>query len=181
LAVSSPLALVVSGAPLAARTPNIARALVEQGWDVSVVATDSAGPWLDDEQIRVVTGQEPRAQQRSPDQPKAARPAVVVACPATFNTVNKLAAGIADSYATSLLCESLGAGVPIVAVPMVNDRLWPHPAWDVNLSRLRDAGVVFLDLRTGSSALAPVPSGTGEEAIEAFDPAWVVSALPMPS
>lgn len=176
--MASPLALVVSGAPLAARTPNIARALVDEGWDVSVVATDSAAPWLDEDQIRVVTGQPSRSQQRTPDQPKAPRPAAVVACPATFNTVNKLATGIADSYATSLLCESLGAGVPIVAVPMVNDRLWPHPAWDANLSRLADAGVIFLDVRSGAATLQPVPSGTGDEVVEAFQPSWVVSALP---
>jgi phosphopantothenoylcysteine synthetase/decarboxylase len=49
-----------------------------------------------------------------------------------FNTVNKLAAGITDNYATGLLCEALASRTPITIAPMVNNRLWPHPAWQHN-------------------------------------------------
>jgi hypothetical protein len=49
-------------------------------------------------------------------------PDVVLVCPATFNTVSRLALGIADTYTASALAEALGVGVPMFVVPMVNDR-----------------------------------------------------------
>lgn len=173
----SPLALVVCGAPLAARTHDIARAAADEGWGVSVTATAAALPWLDEAKIQKVVGRPHRTDFRSPDHPEPRRPPAVIACPITFNTLNKLVAGVADNYATSLLCESLGAGVPIVAVPMVNQRLWGHPAWSSNLTRLREAGVTLLDVHTGGREPRAVPSGAGKLVVEAFDPAWVMDAL----
>lgn len=173
----SPLALVVCGAPLATRTPDLAEALLNTGWDVSVVATTAALAWLDEAKLHGILGQPALTSYRAPDQPKAARPAVVVASPVTFNSVNKLATGISDTYAASLLCESLGAGTPIVAVPMVNDRLWRHPVWSLNVSRLAEAGVTFLDVRSGSSHLEPVPSGTGDAVVKAFEPSWITAII----
>jgi len=41
----------------------------------------------------------------------------IAVAPATFNTVNKLAAGIADTLALGLLCEYLALAVPIVLPP----------------------------------------------------------------
>jgi phosphopantothenoylcysteine synthetase/decarboxylase len=178
--VGSPLALIVCGAPLAARTPDIAEAAVSAGWEVSVTATKAALAWLDEARIVDSTGQPLRTEQRPPDQPKPPRPAAVLVSPATFNTVNKMAAGIADNPACSLLCECVGAGIPIVAVPMVNERLWSHPAWGASLVQLQAAGVTFLDIRTGRSDLGPVPSGTGAEVVARFDPSWAMSALPSP-
>lgn len=175
--MTSPLALVVCGAPLAARAQDVAKAAVEAGWEVSVTATAAALPWLDEDVIQRVVGRPHRTEFRSPEHPKAPRPPAVIACPITFNSLNKLVLGIADNYATSLLCESLGAGIPMVAVPMVNDRLWGHPTWDSNLAHLANAGVSLVDVRTGESELHPVPSGTGGAVVEAFDPSWVMNAL----
>lgn len=179
--MGSPLALIVCGAPLAARTPDIARAAASAGWDVSVTATMAALPWLDETKIANATGQRLRTEQRPPDQPKQPRPSAVLVSPATFNTVNKMAVGIADNPACSLLCECVGAGIPLVAVPMVNERLWSHPAWPASLAVLRDAGVTFIDIRTGATDLRAVPPGTGADVVEAFDVSWAVSALPPPS
>ncbi|MGH3672689.1 MAG: flavoprotein, partial [Pseudonocardiaceae bacterium] len=101
------LALVAWGAPLAARVHDVAARAVEAGWRVHVVATTSAMNWVDARRAEQVTGFPVLAEQRQPGQAKRfATPAQVIVCPATFNTVNKLAAGIADSYAAGLLCEA---------------------------------------------------------------------------
>jgi phosphopantothenoylcysteine synthetase/decarboxylase len=154
------LTLVVCGAPLASRAGEVADALRE-GWSVSVVATDAAGQWF--------------AEPSEHDRP---RPHVVVACPLTFNTANKVAAGIMDTSAAGALCDALGAGVPVVVVPMVNNRLWGHPVWVSTLRMLAGAGVRFVDPRSGLvDEPAPVQSGTAPEVVAAFDPAWVVAAI----
>jgi Flavoprotein len=154
------LTLVVCGAPLAARAGEVADALSVQ-WNVSVVATDPAGQWFDE-----------------PSEHDRPRPDAVVACPLTFNTANKVAMGIMDTSAAGALCDALGAGAPVVAVPMVNNRLWGHPVWRPTLRTLSGAGVRFVDPQSGRIGdPAPVQSGTGPEVVAAFDPAWVVAAV----
>jgi phosphopantothenoylcysteine synthetase/decarboxylase len=154
------LTLVVCGAPLASRAGEVADRLRGR-WSVSVVVTDAAEQWFD--------------QPSDQDRP---RPDLVVACPLTFNTANKVASGIMDTSAAGALCDALGAGVPVVAVPMVNNRLWGHPVWASTLRTLAAAGVRFVDSRTGEvGEPMPVQSGTGPEVVAAFDPAWVVAAI----
>jgi phosphopantothenoylcysteine synthetase/decarboxylase len=171
--------LVVCGAPLAARAPEIAAALAAAGWRVQAITTPSAASWVDATMLAATAGQPVRAGHRPVDAPKnRARPACVVVAPITFNTVGKLAAGIADTYAHSALCEALGDGVPIVAVPMVNNRLWGHPAWADNLGRLTDAGVRWLSIHDGTIGdPKPVLSGTGDDVVKRFDPGWVARQL----
>ncbi|WP_254910034.1 flavoprotein [Micromonospora sp. NBS 11-29] len=62
--------------------------------------------------------------------------------PATFNTLNKWAAGASDTLALGILNELLGTGLPIHVFPRVNAALSAHPVYQPNLRRLREAGVV---------------------------------------
>ena len=171
------LALVACGAPLAARVHAVAALAVHAGWIVRVIATPSAMNWVDVERVEEVTGSAVLVEHSRPRQAKRfPPPAQVIACPATFNTVNKLAAGIMDNYATGLLCEALASQTPITIAPMVNNRLWPHPAWQHNLDLLTAAGVRFIDIQTGHIGRpSAVQSSTGSEVIAAFDPAWVLA------
>lgn len=155
-----PLTLVVCGAPLAARADEVIDVLSVQ-WSVSVVATDAARGWF--------------AGESTADRP---RPDRVVAFPLTFNTANKVAAGAMDTPACGVLCDALGARVPMVAMPMVNDRLWGHPIWAGTLQLLAGAGVRLVDPWSGAvGAPRAIPSGTGPDAVAAFDPKWIAGAL----
>jgi phosphopantothenoylcysteine synthetase/decarboxylase len=176
--VGAALTVVVCGAPLAERAPEVAAAGMAAGWDVYVVATPAARAWVDAEEVRRMTGFPVLVDYRAPDQPKRApAPDAVAVCPATFNTVNKWAAGVADNYAMGVLCESLGMGIPIVVVPMLKESLWNHPAWQPSVERLESAGVVFVDARTGRVGARPVPSGTGVGIAARFDPSWMLDRL----
>ena len=172
------LALVVCGAPLAARCHDVAARAIDAGWMVRVVATSSAMNWVDAAQVKKVTGFAVLVEQRHRGQAKRFPiPAQVIVCPATFNTVNKLAAGIMDNYAAGLLCEAFASQTPLTIAPMVNNRLWLHPTWQHNLDMLAAAGVRFVDIQTGHAGRpAAVQSGTGRDVIAAFDPAWVLAA-----
>jgi phosphopantothenoylcysteine synthetase/decarboxylase len=76
----------------------------------------------------------------------------IAVAPATFNTVNKFRAGVADNMAVGVLCECLRAGVPIVLAPNVKAVLAEHPAFPASLDELRSWGVHVLDQ-------APQPQG----------------------
>lgn len=98
--------------------------------------------------------------------------------PATFNTVNQLATGIADTYILSTLCEALGAGVPMVVVPFVKTNLAGHPSWLASLAVLRYAAVTLLDPRDGAvNTHEPLQSGTGDAVTDAFQWSWVLDQL----
>ena len=83
----------------------------------------------------------------------------MLACPLTFNSVNKFAHGHADNFAVGLLCEMAGYGVPMVVVPHCKPQLASHPAFAASIETLRGMGVQVLfdpDAPEGRSAgLAP--------------------------
>jgi hypothetical protein len=138
----------------------------------------AAREWLDADAVQRLTGRPPQFEYRAPTlERRADPPAALVVCPATFNTVNKAAAGAMDTYALGQFCEALGMRLPTVVVPMVNDKLWGHPAWTSSLAVLRAVGVRLVDIQTGQLGESPVKSGTGAEVVERFDPAWLVAQL----
>lgn len=74
---------------------------------------------------------------------------LVVVCPATADLLAKMAAGIADDLATTLI---LATDKPVVAVPAMNVRMWQHEATQRNVRWLAEAGVTVLDPDEGPMA-----------------------------
>jgi len=74
---------------------------------------------------------------------------LVVVCPATADLLAKMAAGIADDLATTLL---LATDKPVLAAPAMNVRMWQHPATQRNVARLRADGVTVLEPDEGEMA-----------------------------
>ena len=74
---------------------------------------------------------------------------LVVVCPATADLMAKMAAGIADDLATTLL---LATDKPVLAAPAMNVRMWLHAATQRNVARLRGDGVTILDPDDGAMA-----------------------------
>jgi phosphopantothenoylcysteine synthetase/decarboxylase len=136
------LYVVACGGRPAADLPAFVRRAQTAGWDVCVIATPSGTKFLDAEDLAALTGHPVRSEYKKPHEPDVLPPpdAFVVA-PATFNTVNKFAAGISDTLALGLLNEALGAGLPIVMAPFPNRMLARHPAFTASVSALRSWGV----------------------------------------
>ncbi|WP_394729865.1 bifunctional phosphopantothenoylcysteine decarboxylase/phosphopantothenate synthase [Altererythrobacter sp. GH1-8] len=74
---------------------------------------------------------------------------LIVVCPATADMMAKMAAGIADDLATTVI---LATDKPVMAVPAMNVRMWEHEATQRNVAWLRDAGVQVLDPDEGPMA-----------------------------
>lgn len=113
------------------------------GWDVCVGTTPAGRAFVDTDQLAQLTSHPVRHDYsgRSGAWPPA--DAIVVA-PATLNTIGKLAAGIADSWALSMLTECLGLDIPIVIAPNVNPALGRHPRFRQNVADLRSWDVTVL-------------------------------------
>ena len=74
---------------------------------------------------------------------------LVVICPATADLMAKMAAGIADDLATTLL---LATDKKVLAAPAMNVRMWRHEATRRNVERLRADGVTILEPDEGEMA-----------------------------
>lgn len=74
---------------------------------------------------------------------------LVVVCPATADLMAKMAAGIADDLATTLL---LATDKAVLAAPAMNVRMWRHDATKRNIARLRGDGVTILEPDEGEMA-----------------------------
>jgi phosphopantothenoylcysteine decarboxylase / phosphopantothenate---cysteine ligase len=74
---------------------------------------------------------------------------LVVVAPATADLLAKMAAGLADDLATTLL---LATDKPVLAAPAMNVRMWQHAATRRNVATLRSDGVTVLEPDEGAMA-----------------------------
>jgi phosphopantothenoylcysteine synthetase/decarboxylase len=141
------LYVIACGGPPAGQLPDFVRFARASGWDVCVIATPDATRFLDAARLAELTGHPVRVHYKHPDEPDVLPPAdAFVIAPATFNTINKLVAGISDTLALGLVNEGIGLGLPVIAVPWPNVPLARHPAFGRSVAALREWGVtVILD------------------------------------
>lgn len=93
---------------------------------------------------------------------------LVVVAPATADLLAKMAAGIADDLATTLL---LATDKPVLAAPAMNVRMWQHAATRRNVEVLRGDGVTVLEPDEGSMACGEYGPGRLPE------PAAILAAI----
>jgi len=132
---------------------------------VQLVATPSALAFFDAAEMERVTGNPVRSQYSKPGEPRSLIPDAVVVAPATYNTINKWAQGISDTYALGVLAELTGMSVPIVVLPFVNSALTNRKPYRLSVESLRDEGVRIL---YGTDGVEPHPPRTGGALIASF-------------
>jgi phosphopantothenoylcysteine synthetase/decarboxylase len=153
------LYVIACGSPRTRRLPELIALAQAAGWTVCVVATPAGLAFADVPLLAELTGYPVRYDYWQPES-DIAHPlaSAMVVCPATFNTINKWAAGISDTLALGLLTEAPGNGVPIVAAPALNSAQAAHPAFARSVGELRAMGITVL---YGPGVYVPGPPGTG--------------------
>jgi phosphopantothenoylcysteine synthetase/decarboxylase len=153
------LYLVVCASPRARQVNQLVERAQAASWDVCVVATPQALSFIDKPALEEMTGHPVRHEYKHPDEPDVLpSPDAIIVCPATFNTINKWAAGISDTLALGLVTEAIGMGIPIVAAPALNSAQAAHVAFEHSVSVLRGMGVSVL---LGPGVYEPGPPRTG--------------------
>jgi phosphopantothenoylcysteine synthetase/decarboxylase len=134
--------LVLSGTTTAARCPELLRGLVGLGFStVLAIPTPNASRVVaprelaDIERVQVVQSYFDLAIRPRPPR------GVVLFAPCSFNSLNKLAQGIADNLALSVVAEAIGRGTPVVVGPSLNAPLLNHPVAQESLRKLPGWGV----------------------------------------
>ncbi|MFE9244410.1 flavoprotein [Nocardiopsis sp. NPDC006938] len=162
---STTLYVVVCAAGPAGHVDRLIRLAQDRGWQVQVIATPSAVDFFDTVAVEELTGRPVRSQHRGPSTPRSPRADAVVVAPASFNTINKLAAGIADNYALDVLNETIGLGVPVTILPFVNAAYAGRGPFRRSVAALEEEGVGVL---MGEGGFVPHPIGQGSDAFDRF-------------
>ncbi|HWB48372.1 MAG TPA: flavoprotein [Stellaceae bacterium] len=145
--------LVLSGTTTAARGPEILRGLVGLGFaTVIAIPTPNAARVVAPRELADVPGAQ--VVESYFDLGIRPRPpfGVVLVAPCSFNSLNKLAQGIADNLALSVVAEAIGRKTPVILAPSLNAPLLAHPRAQASLKTLPEWGVTIVP---------PVDDGNG--------------------
>jgi len=69
---------------------------------------------------------------------------LLLVCPATANTISKIANGIDDTTVTTMATTAIGSNIPVVIVPAMHISLYNNPFVKENIEKLKSAGVHFI-------------------------------------
>jgi phosphopantothenoylcysteine decarboxylase/phosphopantothenate--cysteine ligase len=144
--------LIVTGTTTAPRAVELVTGLLGLVARVITIATPNAAQVMAPRDLSVIAGNQlvesyfdAAILPRPPD-------GLVLVAPCSFNSLNKLAAGIADNLALSVTAEAIGRGTPVIVAPSLNAPLLRHPRVGDSIATLRSWGV---------SIVEPVDDGTG--------------------
>ena len=148
--------LIISGGIAAYKSLELIRRLKDRGAAVQVVMTSAARQFISPLSAATLSGQPVRDDLFSLTDEAAighielSRAAdLVVVAPASANILARMAGGLADDMATTVL---LATDKRVLAAPAMNVRMWLHPATRRNIDRLKEDGVLFVGPESGSMA-----------------------------
>ncbi len=157
------IVLGVTGSIAAYKACEIASRLVEKGFRITPVLTDSALELIGAASFEAITGQRAITRMFGPlPAPEiehiavAQRAALFLIAPATANILAKAAHGIADDWLSTTL---LATRAPILFAPAMNTNMYRHPATQANIQALRDRGCHFMGPGEGRLACGSYGEG----------------------
>lgn len=160
---ASNLLVIFTGSIAAYKGCEVVSRLVQRGHQVRCVATPSALKFIGPATLEGLTG---AAVLSDAFTPGAALEHIaltrwadaVLVCPATANTLNRFAAGLADDLPGALFLAHDRAK-PWLVAPAMNPAMWAHPATVAAIGRLRGWGVRFIDPGEGRTACGETGEG----------------------
>ena len=136
--------LVVTGTTTASRAPELIQGLRGLVPRVLTLMTPNAVRVTSPRDLSTVDGN--RLVESYFDEAILPRPpyGVVLVAPCGFNSLNKLAAGIADNLALSVVAEAIGRRTPVLVAPSLNQPLLDHPRAALSRATLESWGVTIV-------------------------------------
>ncbi|MDO9710613.1 bifunctional phosphopantothenoylcysteine decarboxylase/phosphopantothenate--cysteine ligase CoaBC [Paracraurococcus lichenis] len=165
--------LVVSGSIAAYKALDLVRLLRKAGAAVTAILTAGGARFVTKEALAGITGQRVHddlwAAEAEIGHIRLARwPDLVVVAPASAGLLARMAQGLTDDLAATVL---LATRAPVLVAPAMNPAMWEHPATRANMAALRSRGVRVVGPGTG--AMAEPESGPGRLA----EPPEILAAI----
>jgi phosphopantothenoylcysteine decarboxylase/phosphopantothenate--cysteine ligase len=148
--------LIISGGIAAVKTPDLIRKLTQAGARVIPVLTRSGAQFITPLSIAALAGSKvyidlfdltDEAEMGHIELSRSAD--LILVAPATAHIMAKMAQGLADDLASTLL---LATDTPVMIAPSMNVRMWDHAATQRNLTTLQADGVRMIGPNEGEMA-----------------------------
>lgn len=173
---SQRILLIVPGGIAAYKCLELIRRLRERGLAVRAILTQAGAQFVTPLSLAAISGDKvyqdifSLTEESEIGHIRLARDAaLVVVAPATANILAKMATGICDDLATTVL---LATDKPILVAPAMNPVMWAHPATQANIKTLGARGVAMVGPVEGEMAEAN-ERGLGRMA----EPAQILEAI----
>ena len=162
--------LIIGGGIAAFKALDLIRRLRERGANVTPVLTKAGGEFVTPLSVSALAGEKiyqdlfdltAEAEMGHIELSRAAD--LIVVAPATADLLAKMAAGLANDLASTLL---LATDKRVLAAPSMNVRMWDHPATQRNLAQLRADGVLFVGPGEGDMACGEYGPGRLAEPLD---------------
>ena len=174
----------VTGSIAAYKALPLITTLRQQDHVVHVIMTDSATKLVDPKEFALASGHPVRLDMFDPEVDYRAYLSldkkidhisladiadVYVVCPASANTIGKIASGIADNLVTSSI---MATGAQVIVAPAMNVKMWQNPIHQKNIHYLRTLGYLFVDPEYGELACGYTGVGrlaSGDKVLQMID------------
>lgn len=140
--------LVVTGSIAAFKAPELIRMLRAAGIAVRCVLTKGGAEFVTPLTLQALSGERVHtdlfsltAEQEMGHIALSRSADLVLVCPASADFLAKMAHGLADDIASTLL---LATDTPVMVAPAMNVRMWEHAATQANVTLLRQRGVQLI-------------------------------------
>jgi phosphopantothenoylcysteine decarboxylase / phosphopantothenate---cysteine ligase len=167
--------LIIGGGIAAYKALELVRRLRERGFFVRAVMTEAAQRFVTKLSVESLTGSRvydelfALTDESGMGHIELSRDAdLLVVAPATADLLAKMAQGLANDLASTLL---LATDKRILAAPAMNLRMWLHPATQRNRAALQKYGVIFVGPEEGDMACGEYGPGRMSE------PAGILTAI----
>jgi phosphopantothenoylcysteine decarboxylase/phosphopantothenate--cysteine ligase len=176
--------LIVGGGIAAYKSLELVRRLKERGVSVRAILTRGGAAFVTPLSFSVLTEEKTFTElfdlkdEAEIGHIRLSREAdLIVVAPATADLIAKMAHGLADDLASTVL---LATDKPVLAAPAMNVRMWRHPATQRNIATLRGDGILFVGPDDGEMAcgeFGPGRMAEPEAILAAIDRALGTDAL----
>ena len=176
--------LIVSGGIAAYKSLDLIRRLRERGAAVRAVLTEGGSQFVTPLSLAALTEDKvygdlfSLTDESEMGHIQLSRDAdLLVVAPASADLLAKMAAGLADDLASTVL---LATDTAVLVAPAMNVRMWQHPATQQNLATLEQRGVRRVGPNEGDMACGEYGPGRMAEPLEIVAAVEAALALPGP-
>ncbi len=167
---SKRILLIIGGGIAAYKSLDLIRRLKERGASVTPVLTRAAEEFVTPLSVSALAGEKvyrdlfDLTDEAEMGHIQLSRSAdLIVVAPATADLMAKMASGLANDLASTLL---MATDTPVLCAPAMNVRMWDHPATQRNLQTLKSDGVRFVGPNEGDMACGEYGPGRMSEPLE---------------
>lgn len=167
---SKRILLIIGGGIAAYKSLDLIRRLRERGADVTAVLTKAAEEFVTPLSVSALAGTKvyrdlfDLTDEAEMGHIQLSRSAdLVIVAPATADLMGKMAGGLANDMASTLL---MATDTPVLLAPAMNVRMWEHPATQRNRATLAADGIAFVGPNDGDMACGEYGPGRMSEPME---------------